>query len=109
MKFEVIAYAGTEPGQNAVRSHVTQPAVHVVEGCPTIKNTFSDPLRAGIYYLCEQYNPKRYTAFPALGYGSVGSLMHRVFERTQKMNSATRRSPKSSCGCDRKDCPYHRS
>jgi hypothetical protein len=75
MRFEIIAYAGTEPGQKAVKSHVTQPEVHVVEGCPTIKNTFSDPLRGRIRYLCEQYHPKRYTAFPALGYGSVGSLI----------------------------------
>jgi hypothetical protein len=73
MSFEVLAYAATASGRQAVESHASTPTVHVASGCPTVDNTFGHGAQPQILQLCANYNPAR--LFPALGYESVGSLI----------------------------------
>ena len=72
LKFEVVAYAGTEDGVAAVSKHTMDPIVTLVAQCPTIDSVFLPAKRKVIKSLCERY---AVAGSRPLGYGDAGALI----------------------------------
>lgn len=79
IEFDVVAFAGTEPGIERVRRHRCKPEIHLVAACPTIASIFrTNRNRGAIEDLCVRYDPVDHDPLESLGYGGTGALM--VFE-----------------------------
>ena len=75
VRFEVVAYSGTEPGIEHVKNHSSHPAVHIVKGCPTI-SLLPSLNRGRLIKLCEDYCPREpRKEMTALGYKDTGALL----------------------------------
>ena len=75
ISFEVIAFSVTEAGGKKIKAHPCGPKLHVVEGCPTIDNTFEDPeIQNRMRNLCVHYGSFDHK-FDPLGYGGSGALI----------------------------------
>ena len=56
VRFEVVAYSGTEAGIKHVEKHPFRPTVHAVIGCPSLFHLLS-PIRDRLVKLCKDYCP----------------------------------------------------
>ena len=75
IRFEVVAYSGTEAGIKHVEKHPFRPTVHVVIGCPSLLHLLS-PIRDRLVKLCKNYCPaKPKGETTELGYGNTGALL----------------------------------
>ncbi|MGN2389591.1 phosphoribosyltransferase-like protein [Pseudomonas syringae] len=83
MRFAVMAYSATEPGERSVARHPSRPVIHVVLPCPTIDNSFSLKEAEQMKMLCTTYDPTDgepgqgpwFWRGPSLGYGNTGALL----------------------------------
>lgn len=75
IKFEVVAFSGTEAGIAMVEKHPCQPVVSVVQGCPTLFMLEHKKSRA-LMDLCQRYGPpSRMKGYTRLGFGNAGALI----------------------------------
>lgn len=85
LRFGVVAYAGTEPGERFVVGHASKPQYMLVKPAPTIRTVFSIGKAQQMERLCEAYTPAAMADGKAqpwggqehspLGYGSAGALL----------------------------------
>lgn len=85
LRFGVVAYAGTEPGERYVFGHPCKPKYMLVQPAPTIRTVFSVGKAQQMERLCEAYAPAAIADGKAppwggpadnpLGYGSAGALL----------------------------------
>lgn len=83
MKFAVMAYSSTVPGERWVARHPSKPAIHVVLPCPTIDTSFPTKEAEQMKMLCTAYDPTDgepghppwVWQGPSLGYGNGGALL----------------------------------
>ena len=75
LSFEVLAYAAAPNGRARVEDHPSEPAVHVVAGCPTVDDAFSGNGRRAVRHLCIRHDPGNHDPVDALGYDGVGALI----------------------------------
>ena len=84
MRFEVVAFSGTEGGIRAVQSHPSRPLVSVVTRCPTIEQAFLPAQARAVIDVCKRYAP---TATDPLGFGGTGVLL--AFDHGMPNNAPT--------------------
>lgn len=72
--FEVIAYSATTIGMDVVKKHLSQPQVHIVSACPTVRDLPSS-LRYHVNNLCIRYDPVDHDLDESLGFDGVGALI----------------------------------
>lgn len=85
MDFAVAAFSGTQAGVSKVRSHASQPELHLHRGCPAIADLDTEA-RMRIITLCNRYAPSKIQEDrTALGYGNAGSLI--VFDHGMPNNA----------------------
>lgn len=75
LRFEVIAFSATQKGTARIESHNSRPNVYCQVPCPTIQNTFSEPMSAAVSELCINYDPKGRDPVESLGYDGTGALL----------------------------------
>ena len=75
IRFEVIAYAGTDEGMQRVQSHRCKPIVSIIAPCPTIDTSFSGEQRLRIKNICIRYDPGDHDPALSLGYQGQGCLI----------------------------------
>lgn len=75
LHFEVFAFSGTEKGRSRIESHHCRPNVHLVQGCPTIDNSFPRECAKTLHSLCMKYDPCGVDPVQSLGYGGSGALI----------------------------------
>ena len=75
VRFEVVAYTGTEQGILHVEKHSSHPTVNIVKVCPTL-SLLQNPARDRLVKLCKNYCPnKQRRRKYALGYRNTGALL----------------------------------
>lgn len=74
LSFEVVAYSGTDDGIAYLGSHSSEPKIHIVAGCPTVRNSFSREKAYAVREMCERYCPGT-PSMPALGFRWTGALI----------------------------------
>mgnify|MGYP001159919466 CR=1 FL=1 len=75
LKFEVVAFSGTESGIQTVEKHPSQPVVSVVQGCPTLFMVDYEKRRK-LIDLCQRYGPPSgIDGYTRLGFGNSGCLL----------------------------------
>jgi len=72
LRFEILAYAGTDAGIARLERHPSQPRVFVVTRCPTIQSVFTRGQAVMMEDLCNRYAPPN---SQALGFGNNGALL----------------------------------
>lgn len=85
LRFGVVAYAGTEPGERFVVGHSSKPNFMLVKPAPTIRNVFPAGKAAQLERLCTAYAPAAIAddkvspwggpADNPLGYGGAAALL----------------------------------
>lgn len=75
MKFEVLAYAGTDAGVDYVKASRAGSAVSLVAPCPTIDSEFHRELADRVRSICIRYDPIKGDVVKSLGYAGVGALI----------------------------------
>jgi len=75
MKFEVLAYSGTDVGIKVVKKHRCGPKIDVVTACPTIETEFSHELAIELRNLCRYYDPINHDDVDSLGFNGTGALI----------------------------------
>lgn len=75
LRMEVLAYSATRSGRWSVESHRSQPEVHLVRGCSTIREMSDWQKRLRLTRLCRQYDPAGKGGEEALGYEGAGALI----------------------------------
>lgn len=72
LRFEVVAYAGTNEGIARVQKHPCRPEVYVAARCPTIRSIFLPSTAIVMEELCKRYAD---TGTEPLGFGETGALL----------------------------------
>lgn len=75
MKFEVIAYSGTDEGMKRVKSHRCKPIVLIAAPCPTIDTSFTEEQAQRIKNICIRHDPVDHHSESSLGYQGQGCLI----------------------------------
>lgn len=75
LSFEVLAYAATAAGRLRVERHASQPELHVVTACPTVRTAFSAARQPDVRSLCSRYSPLPPSRGHALGHKAGGALI----------------------------------
>lgn len=75
LKFEVLAYSATQPGQKRVKKHPCEPAVSYVQPCPTIDTSFTEFVAERMKELCVEYDPIDHNPVDSLGHLGTGVLL----------------------------------
>ena len=75
IKFEVLAYSGTDVGKKVVEKHKCQPKVNLVITCPTIDSEFNHELAIKVRRLCRYYDPIDHDNEESLGFRGTGALI----------------------------------
>lgn len=83
MKFAVMSYSSTVPGERWVARHPCRPTISIVLPCPTIDTSFSAKEAEQMKLLCTAYDPTDgepghppwVWRGPSLGYGNGGALL----------------------------------
>lgn len=75
IKFEVLAYSGTDAGIKVVKKHKCRPKIEFVTSCPTIYTEFSHELTLELRNLCQYYDPIDHDDTDSLGYKGTGALI----------------------------------
>ena len=75
LKFEVIAYSGTDAGVKIVKRHKCKPQVNLVIACPTISSEFDHKLALKVRNLCRYYDPINHDKKESLGFRGSSALI----------------------------------
>jgi len=75
LRFEVLAYSGTDEGRGVLVAHPCSPVVRVVVPCPTIATEFDERRVERLRNVCVRYDPIDHDPREALGFGGSGALI----------------------------------